>query len=222
MFARDDGYTLLELLVAIAILALMSVPLATGASYGIERWEKGQKAASQAERDMLVRRRLQSWLEGSYLFDRYRHASASTPAIVGDEAYIAFSTVTYPDTSRNTLSRVILYLEEGVFIASLTPDFAIYGGDIEPTHVTLADGVEGLTVEYLDQWSTPNLPSWVNAWPVNPDHQDLAPAAIKLKLTFADNQRSWPELIVPLVLRDWSFCIANEQSKQCQAGQNAG
>ncbi|MCJ9430037.1 type II secretion system protein GspJ [Kordiimonas marina] len=214
----DAGYTLLELLVAVAIMAMIAMPLGAGIHLGIDVWRKTASKADTFERDMLVRQRLESWLASAYPFDINRRLDLRLYPFDGTPDSLTFVAPTAPDPRANSLNRIQLSVTDGKLTAGFTPDPQSYDVSAPVESTTLLDGVASWSLAYLDGVTDPANPKWVTSWT---KHFGL-PQAVKIKLSFKDAHRTWADLVAPLVVTEWSHCAFDEVSRACRTGADAG
>lgn len=212
MLQSDAGYTLLELVVAVALIALMSVPLALGVQFGIRVWSDVHTEVSTQERIYLVRQRLREWVEAAYPFDVSRHASPYVYPFVGQESTLTLVSSVHPDRRLDALFRTTLRLTDNQFQVGIVPDHRSYETNEPSQWTTLLIGVEEVELSYLDTLDADN-PVWVPAW----SGKQTLPAAVRVRLSFVEAAREWPDLVVPIVLTQWSHCIFDASGGTCEA-----
>src|SRR5690349_5903902 len=88
-----SGFTLIELIVAIALLAMLSAALLGSLRTGVRVWAHISKAADQTEETIIAERFIEKAISQSYpLFDRSDPAHA-TIRFVGDQNNLQLVTV---------------------------------------------------------------------------------------------------------------------------------
>ena len=182
---RDDGFTLLEVLVAVLVAGVLFALLGQGMQFGL-RTVQVQAAARDREGDIdavdrTLRRLVQSADPGVYPEPATLHGTAQT---------VAFTTVLssrYAGPSQPT--DVALSVEGGRLLLRWTPHRHVVplGPPPPPTTEVLLDGVEGLDLSYWrrDAW----VPEWQN--------QEMLPELVRIRLRFdPHNGRHWPPILV--------------------------
>lgn len=212
MLRADDGYTLLELLVAVALIAMMSVPLALGIQFGIHAWSDIHTEVSEQERTFLVRQRLKGWVEAAYPFDVTRHASPYLYPLSGQQSELILVAPVHPDPRVDALYRTEFRLNNNDFQVGIVPDHGSYVIGDPNEWTTLLSGVEELEFSYLDALD-PDNPIWISSWS---GRRDL-PVAVRVRLSFSEQGREWGELIAPIVLIQWSHCTFQAGPGTCEA-----
>jgi type II secretion system protein J len=209
----DEGYSLLELLVAVAIMAMAAVPLTDGLLTGLRTWERTNIEVSEVERIVLARQRLRHWFSRSYLADVKRGGvEEAVYSFDGQQESVSFLTAISPDTRSDELYKVLISLaESGELLATISAD---HEQDVEGLTAVILSGVKKVDFLFLDhavpgQWEA----VWVN-------QKDL-PKAIRLRLEFSDNQMIWPDLVVPFYVNEWAHCGFDNTLETCLSGVNA-
>ena len=214
----DAGFTLLELLVAVALMALIAVPASLAVSMGIDTWKSTNKAVEDAEYIMLVRASLRRWIGSAYPFDVNRVAGEQTFPLNGSENRLVISTPLNSDASVDALYRLSLSWDTDS--QNLEFKFAVdLGADLdEQAAQTLLTEIEEFEVSYLSLNSEPFLPTWEASWQA----KYSLPAAVRIKAKFTNPKLRWEELVIPLQVVDWAHCEFDEVSRECRTGADAG
>jgi general secretion pathway protein J len=179
MWSRNRGLTLVEVLVALAILGLLSL-LAYRALDSTLRVR--DRAAEEAGR----------WRELSFFFDRLRDdidqpatrgprpaIGARLPAWKGNDSSLEIAAIGH---AANPLRLVQYRWNAGVIELLLWPAFDAAPGAVPETH-QLVGAVRSLRFRYLNRSSV-----WVEAWPPRVAETDT-PLAIMVDLTLTDDTR---------------------------------
>lgn len=176
---RSTGLTLIEVLVALAILGLLSL-LAYRALDSTLRVR--DRAAQEASR----------WRELSFFFDRLRDdvdqpatrgprppAAARLPAWQGNDSSLEIAAIGH---AANPLRRLQYRWNAGAIELLLWPAFDAAPGAVPETH-QLVGAVRSLRFRYLNRSSV-----WVEAWPPRIAETDT-PLALQVDLTLTDDTR---------------------------------
>jgi general secretion pathway protein J len=211
-----QGFTLLELLVALVLLALMSSLLFGTLSLSATTWDRGEAKAAQANDMRLAEEflrqaltaqhplRLHKAVDQPLYFQGDRESlafAAAMPGRAGGGIYY-FRLVVTPsgDTSRLTLARLI-----PDYAATALPDFG--GAD----QSVLADGIAEVRFSYFGRdpnSNDVNATSWRDRW----EDPQLLPLMIRVDVKPAKGA-PWPSLVVEPKLAPEAGCRAWDSNR---------
>lgn len=210
----QQGFTLLELLVAITLLGLLMAALLGGLRLGARVWETGEARLDANARVQVVQ---------EFLRQRLAEALPLEVVMLAEDGRLGFA---FRGTSEEVRFAGALpeQLGAGVYLMQLT---LAAGGDdgerrdlvlrwqpldpaderpedpAEPEERVLLAGVEALELAYFGALDPREAPAWWPEW----TQQDAFPGLLRVQLRFPpDDLRRWPELIVhPMVDRAFLF-----------------
>ncbi|MFO7760678.1 MAG: type II secretion system minor pseudopilin GspJ [Desulfobia sp.] len=197
---QGSGFTLLEVLVALAIFAVLSLLAYNGIKSMITSKQHITKEADQLAALQLAITRLSRDLE--FAVDRpvCNEFGEERPAFVSrshleEELELTRSGWRNPaDHQRSSLQRVAYRLMEGKLLRDSRPvSDQAYGQQQEPFSQELLDQVNNLEARFLD-----HSENWHNRWPPANSHSRTLPRAVKITLELED----WGEVNRLLVLTD--------------------
>jgi general secretion pathway protein J len=218
---RLDGFTLIEMLVALTLVALMSVAM-------LEAYRFSQRALAQTTRvdgaihDVAATQRLlRRVLETAYPFEPGVDATRESPhGLVGAASGFSVSAPAPARTGGLGLYRYNFALSsEGVLEMSWTTDrngasVAEAGGEVPGE--ALLTGVESVSIDYLELVERGNgeiEPSWHETWV----DKVAPPALVRIRVRFpAGDRRAWPELIVAPRISTDANCVFDVVSQMCR------
>ncbi len=213
--SSDDeaGFTLLELLVAMTLLALLSVALVQAIRFGTRSWHVAETVAENDSKIIETQAQIQLMVER--LYPEFVNPTPTSGYILFDGRADRFTFLT-PDTSNpGSLSRVTIgegnLGQDLVLASSKAPELDL---DTPPneTHGVLLHGLRSLEISYYGKARPKDAASWHSDW----RFKTLPPALIRMRVEFAENRsRTWTELIVaPHTTGDVS-CVYDAVMKGC-------
>jgi general secretion pathway protein J len=194
----EAGFSLVELLVSLALLSMVAGLLAAGLSLGQKVWQQAEERA-QASRAMFdagtaLSRLLENLqplhldAQGSRAIE-FRGSADELEGIVPLPAHIGLGGLyrlrLFRNKSARRLDLSFHAYEQG------TPRTSGAGGD-EAGLTTLADGVDGLDLHYFGKAKGEDAGNWRSEWL----GQEELPALIAIKVASVKAGAVWPELVI--------------------------
>jgi general secretion pathway protein J len=211
----EAGFTLVELLVALALFSMLSTLLFGNVRFGIRAWQYGAVHAEQVDHTMVVQRVLRRIIEEAYpLFlagdPTHPHvnfngtrtsldflSSAPTAAGVGPRYRFLL-------TADNLGGKTDLVMRAGPELAS---------SEDASTQTVLLANIERLEFSYFGATSSNSTSQWRDEWL----QQAAAPRLVRVRAWFPTHDgRKWPDLVVtPRISADVN-CIYDTLTKRCR------
>lgn len=209
---RARGFTLVELLVSLAILGLVAVLLMVAIGTGRRVWERmdtaSAKVASVEAAQTIVRDRLTRVVP----LTRY-DASAPYADMDGKSDVLFFIAPASPERQPDALMDYRLSLSTGSdLVLSSTSDIARVKNPPRDDRVLLRN-VARIEFAYFGVAPPDNTRRWRDTW----YQRASPPVAVRLRLAFArGDARLWPDLIVRPAATVDTQCVLNNQTGQCK------
>jgi general secretion pathway protein J len=201
---RQAGFTLVELLVAMTLLAFLSIMLFGGLRFGARSWEVVVR--SSAERDQVVA--VQTFLrdrisEMTLPGNAKRRPDDKDGSLTGDAGRVEFIAPWLSALSLGGLYQFTLWHEDtgddtdgGQVLLGWRPEGADPAGleelgDLAGQRVLL-DGVTEFSVSYYGAVDQDEASEWRDQW----EEQETPPRLVRVQLAFADARRQWPDFVV--------------------------
>lgn len=217
----EDGFTVLELLAATSLMAFLAYPLYYALSFSLDSTSKLRHEAEEMEAVSLLRDRMIDWVTAVRPIDPNRDEVNYRSPLVGDAVSLSFFAPVMADERLDVLYEVSLSLsEDGEFSVQAFPDGIHIVEDSEEVvaaQSVLIAGVEEVIFSYLEE-TAPRIFSWQATW----EGKAHLPRALKVEMTFDDEDREWIPLVVPFEVEEWAFCGYDYASADCRSGVNAG
>ncbi len=209
---RQRGFTLVELLVSIALLGLISVAMAGSLRFGARVWETGADRGEWINRAEITQNFLRRHISQAATA-RSAGRGTETPEAFADASEQAFSGA--PDRLRfvapapvqagvGGFSRFNFFVSGDVENRRLV--LSIELGDVAETGVAapetsdvrvLIEGIETAAFRYYGALEEGREPDWHVEW-TDPER---LPALVALRVSFPEgDRRPWPELVIALRL----------------------
>lgn len=219
MFTRQDGFTLIETLVVISLLALMSVLVFAALKIGSTVWTRNEQSAEVSQDVAVAQSVLRNVIEQAYpaLLQRtdgiqsvafngtanILELSASLPAEMAIGGYHRIR-LAYSDRSSGGNLTMAWRLERNV------PRFESLPGP--STTAELLSGVNDVRFAYFGQVLGTDRPDWHDEWT---DQQKL-PSLVRINVKFKDIGRFWPPLLIAPRIDVDATCVFDLLTRGCQ------
>lgn len=197
MTSNERGFTLVEMLVSLALLGLAATMMATGFASATRLTRSNEmrtvagetvEAAQSGLRDRIERLRPATRFDGAALAADFDGGPASM-------TFVALP----PAAERPSPQRR--------FRLELDSDGSLALGDAK-----ILSGVDALQIAYFGPDAT-GVPRWTDEWSARP----TAPEAIRIGVTFArGDRRRWPDLIVRPATTVDTTCVLDVNTGKCR------
>lgn len=201
---RHGGFTLLELLIALTLFAILMTALLGGLRFGTRVFEASTDRLEDSDRLSAVRSFLRQRLEEvAPVNGAIEGASDDQPVFVGEPTRLRLAS-TMPES-----------LGQGLFLLelSLQPNAGDDAGDLHlrwrPWPGAAEGGIDerailrnvaGLSMAYFAQAADDRAGGWRDSW----SEPGRLPELIRIDLTFVDgDRRRWQPLIVSPMIDEW-------------------
>lgn len=206
----EAGFTLVEMLVSLALLAIAAVLI--GRSFAIDRaalW-RVQDRASSGERVEAAQNAIRSRLE--HLFAEASYEGQS-PTVAMDGAPDRLTFLAPGNDPRTPIRRYRLALSPG-------GDLTLASADKAAAEMTgLSDGaillpkVDRLQIDYFGPSGAAGAPAWVGSW----TGRAAPPRLVRIRLGLPPgDRRVWPDLIVRPAASVDSGCVIDADTGGCR------
>jgi general secretion pathway protein J len=212
---RSRGFTLIEVLVALALMAMIATILIVSLQIGGHTWKRVTRATTQLEDIAQAQSILRHQLSALYLYQNSPGETSRIPSLVSDGHQLEFSSLA-PLARADGIWRYQISLANstGTLIIRSRHD---RNGGIEPAPLDwseedLLKSVANLTIQF---WLKPEgAPGrWVDQWV----ESNALPRLIRVEVAFAPNDpRRWPPLYVEPRVDTSALCVFDVVSRHCR------
>ena len=217
--SRHAGFTLIEMVVAMALLAVMMVLIYSGLTFGLRGWDaadaNGRRTADQRIATNFLRREI-----GELFPLRFKDPMTLKFAFEGKEASLRFASARPAGISVTGLSLVGLAIEtdnekrtRNLVMRRAAPDDAAKDfGPLDKGEATvLFDRIDSVSFSYFGSENDFTEPEWSDTW----EHPGRIPNMIRVRIRNADGT-SMPEMVVRMVLGEESGCMESPFQRVCR------
>ena len=200
--ARNAGFTLLEIMVAMVVLALIVTTAFGAVRLGERSWEAGHARATEIETMRSVAGVLQRQFN-QILPLTWDRGTQTVLAFSGNRERIRFIAPAPQHRGSTGLFEYTLTLETDGDIARLVLYYHLHDPDIdgfaadgsEPQRVLLVDQLKSASFAFYGSPVADDPPDWYSQWELDAEEY---PRLVKTSLIRQDDQRQWPELVLAL------------------------
>lgn len=216
---RQAGYTLVELLVAFAVTAMMAALVFGGMRFGARAWDRSSSVVQVSETMFATQARLRQLIGSAYPFQTTRGVREITYPMVGYDDAVLFSAPLSPDSAEDQLSRIAIWHDTAN--AALTLAWAEDRNDVHDPRdgdgyqtLRLLNDVSRVAIDYLTSDDNGVSTRWVSRW----NRQSGLPHAVRISVEFRSGAgRSWPVLIAVPRLNGIADCEFDPVSRRCRS-----
>lgn len=214
--APDAGFTLVEMLVSLTLLAMAAALMATGLSSAHGLWAKLEGTTLRGEQveaaQSLLRDRIQR-LAPVTRFD----GAAPYADVDGDRSGMAFTALPLDSDRPAPMRRFRLGFSDGELVLESREDqaHATDAADTNeaPARRVLLGHIAELRIDYWGPEVPGGAPGWRETW----SHQPEPPELVRIRVSFpAGDRRIWPALIVRPAATVDALCTLDPVTSRCR------
>ena len=219
MNARQHGFTLIEMLVALVLLAAMMSLLYSGVSFGLRSWDagdaNGRRVADRRIGENFLRREL------TELFPmRWKDPMTLKYAFEGARDHLRFVSSRPAGVSEGGLSLVGVEVEQGadprsrnlVMRRAMPDDAAKDFGPLDQSKPTiLLEDVDAVSFAYFGSENDFTDPQWYDTW----TFEGHIPQLVRISMRSSDGALL-PTMTVHLELSEEAGCLENTFQRVCR------
>jgi len=193
----ERGFTLVEMLVSLALLGLAATMMATGFASATRLTRSNEARTAAGETVEAAQSALRDRIERLRPATRFDGAALAADFEGGPES---MTFVALPSAAERPSPQRRFRLELDI------------DGNLALGDAKLLSGVEALQIAYFGPDAT-GVPRWTDEWSARP----TAPEAIRIGVTFArGDRRHWPDLIVRPATTVDTTCVLDVNTGKCR------
>lgn len=213
----EGGFTLLETVIALTLLAVMLAMLFGGLRAGVSAWDAGSGRGDRADQILLTAAFVRKELTAAFPW-RFKDPLVVKLAFRGEREAVRFVSMRPAEIGGGGLSFVSFAFEPGQgaaagrlvmrreFAASEATDFAAVDA-AEP--FTILEKVSAARFSYFGAENDAVAPTWSDRW----DFAQRTPSHVRLEIALVDTKL--PDLVVALRLGEEAGCYESSFQRTC-------
>jgi general secretion pathway protein J len=201
MIRSERGFTLLELLIAVSLLALLMGLLTAGLRAGTHSMTRQSERLDRSSRNVLVETFLRNELADARPFSTAGDSRSSTIAFTGREDGVTFVGPSPASVATGGLQMLSVdFAKDGPARGEVVADWQPYGAGngagASPRRSLLLGHVQRAIFAYFGG-EPGEAPSWHSDW----ENKTVLPSLVRLSVEFSDGELM-PDLVIALRLAD--------------------
>ena len=213
----DDGFTLLELLVAMTLLGLLMVMLFGSLRFGVRAWESADTRLSSVDEMRLAQGFLRREIEHAYpLFDL---SDPTSPHVDFDASEMTLRFLSSAPDSLASAGRAFIEImtrPEGAktnLVVNIWPELVWPDSDDTDDEEVLLEDVQTVDFAFYGKETPSSSEEWLDHWP----NKYELPRLIRISVRFPPgDSRVWPDLIVAPRISVDVGCLYDMLTKSCR------
>ena len=209
----DAGFTLVEMLVALALIGIAAMMMAAGFASGERVWRSAELRAAGGQDVESAQTLIRDRIERLRPVTRFE-ASTAFADIDGDDDRLDFIALP-PDAERPApMQRYRLSLSDaGDLILASTGALAMAGGQDQPRRTVMLRRVRAMQISYFGADPSGGAPLWQSQW----SRRETPPQLVRVRLSFGPGDlRTWPELIMRPAASIDTLCVITPETGRCR------
>lgn len=206
------GYSLVELLIVLALLGLISLAIAGGMSFGTRVWERTEQEVSSTERATGGHELLRTLLSNAYPRKSGEAGSEQHVAFEGTRDRMTFLVAASAPLGDAGVVQLALTVERDAGAAALTLLSHAETGREDDRKESVLTGAKDIAFAYAEV--VDGALTWSDAW----QSRNALPVLIRIRASLPPGKGHWPDLIVRPRVDRAASCIFDPVSFECRRG----
>lgn len=212
---NQAGFTLLELMIALAILGLLSIMLFGGLRFGLRAWERESAHANAVSDIGIAQGFLRRSIANAYPIFQLDSEGKRLNPFMGGSSQLRFLAPAPASVGGGGRERFLIGTKtEGArtdLVVWSQPELAI---DLNKQAKTiLVPGIRALSIGYFGREGDDEAAQWHDSW----EDASHLPQLVRLGVDFAsDDFRSWPDLVIATRIAVDANCVYDPLTQGCK------
>ncbi|WP_298363027.1 prepilin-type N-terminal cleavage/methylation domain-containing protein [uncultured Bradyrhizobium sp.] len=212
----EAGFTLVELLVGLALFSLLATMLFGSVRFGLQAWQRGRVNTERFERIMISQDLLRRAIGNFY--PMLVRGEAIQPYIDFDGAKEAISFLGYaPTVANGGRFRFKVFVErphgETSLVVNAAPELSDPNVSSNATRTILLSGIERAEFAYFGAPSPGQGPQWNDSWTKRTD----IPSLVRIRVIAAPGvPELWPDLLIAPRIQADVACVYEPITMRCR------
>ena len=215
--AREAGFSLVEVLIALMLLGLLTMALFFSVRFGVTAWQRGGERSDQIHTSMLVQDLLRRLIGQAYPLMLADGTGSGRIDFAGTATSLDFLAPVPIALASGGRARFTLAIERrgdrSDLVLASRPELAAGDAPAELNRKTLLATLEGAEFAYFGVAQSKSTAQWHERW----SGEMSLPALVRVRVRFArSDPRLWPDLtIAPRITADVG-CAYDPLTKLCR------
>jgi prepilin-type N-terminal cleavage/methylation domain-containing protein len=214
---RSAGFTLIELLVVVMLLGLVFLLLTSGLQFGTRVWNFGVERGFDSSEVVPVQNLLRKFFSEVRPVAAEETSPLKRPILFdGSARSVRFVTPISKSLGLNGFYEVTIYVSEGdesgnrveISLRPFHRTAPESDNESDRKTTTLLRGVSQVQLAYFGHRRSADGSQWYDDW----RNLQYAPELIRMRVTFRDHDRFWPDLIVAPMVRSVQLIVQDAET----------
>jgi general secretion pathway protein J len=212
----DAGFTLVEVLVALALFSLLATLLFSNVRLGLSAWAHGRDHAESFEQSLIAQNFLRRMIGDAYPAFLVLEGNHQRVDFDGAEERVSFIANAPSVAASAGRFRFSLFIErknsQSDLVMTSIPELASQQNQVRTKTLLLAD-IGSVSIAYFGVSTSDQVPRWYEHWA----QRNELPKLVRVRVAFkSDDARSWPDLVIaPRISADVS-CVYDPTTTRCR------
>ena len=215
----DEGFTLLEMLVALILFGILSLTLTGTLRFGIRAWEATASESLTTVEESAVHQFLARTIERA---QPYSENDGKSVRFDGRRDSLSFVAPLPAHLATKGLHQIVIKSEPSKSGQDLTLSHTVFRPEANAPRTArtnkktiLVQGAKGIRFDYFNGYAEGQSERWQSAW----RHREKLPDLVRLQITLEPSgEGKWLDLVVAPIVRLEARCLYDRRRNNCREG----